>query len=182
MSSYDDLRQQYKPPEVRVLLIAESPPPRPEIGGSRHFYRSDEPRRDDRLYVNTMKALYPEAAGKTEQELEDEKESWLRRFQADGWYMIESLEKSLQHKVKKPERQALIKENLPRLLERVSELASEDTKLVLIKSNVFQVAAGPLRKAGFTVLNEELLDYPGRFNQRAYREKLSKLAASARSS
>ncbi len=54
---------------------------------------------------------------------------------------------------------------------------SLDTKIILIKSNVFVVAAEPLRQAGFTVLNQELLDYPGHFNQRAYREKLSKLAA-----
>jgi hypothetical protein len=61
----------------------------------------------------------------------------------------------------------------------VRELAGPDTKLILIKSNVFEVAAEPLRQAGFTVLNTGLLDYPGRFNQRAYREKLAALAARA---
>jgi hypothetical protein len=55
-------------------------------------------------------------------------------------------------------------------------LADPDTKIILIKSNVFEAAAEPLRQAGFTVLNKELLDYPGHFNQRAYREKLAKLA------
>jgi len=46
---------------------------------------------------------------------------------------------------------------------------------------VFDVAAEPLRAAGFHVLNTELVDYPGQFNQHAYREKLVKLAASIRS-
>lgn len=110
-------------------------------------------------------------------ELEQAKEQWLRKFQSDGWYMIEALEESLKHQVTKPQRQELIRNELPRLVERVRQLALDDTKLILIKSNVFEVAAEPLRRAGFTVLNNALVDYPGRFNQQAYREKLSKLAA-----
>lgn len=176
MSSYDELRQQYRPEHIRLLLIAESPPPSANIGGSRHFYRSDKPRREDRLFNNTVWALYPEAAEKTEDDLQAEKETWLRRMQADGIYMIEALEVSQAHKVEKKDRQAKIKEALPRLIERVGELAEADTQLVLIKSNVFVVAAEPVRAAGFNVINKELVDYPGRFNQRAYKEKLSRLA------
>jgi hypothetical protein len=89
--------------------------------------------------------------------------------------MIEALEVSLAHEVTKEQRQEFIRQALPRLLERVSELAEPHTKLVLIKSNVFAVAAQPLKEAGFTVLNTALLDYPGQFNQRAYREKLAAL-------
>jgi hypothetical protein len=91
--------------------------------------------------------------------------------------MIEALETSLPHHITKQQRQVLIRESLPRLIKRVRELANQDTKIILIKSNVFDVAAEPLRKEGFTVLNKELVDYPGHFNQGAYREKLSRLAA-----
>jgi hypothetical protein len=178
MSSYDETRQQYRPKHVKVLMIAESPPPADaNNASSRHFYRSDQVRRDDRVFVNTIKALYTEAAEKTETDLEPDKEKWLRRFQADGWYMIEALEQSQEHEVTKQQRQDRIREALPSLIERVKELAGKDTKIILIKSNVFDVAAEPLRAAGFNVLNKELLDYPGRFNQRVYRDKLSKLAA-----
>ena len=176
MSSYDKIRQQYRPTHIKALLIAESPPPPANVGGSRHFYRSAPVRKDDRLFINTVRSLYSEATKKTETELEQEKEEWLWRFQSDGWYMIESLETSLKHEVSKLERQNLIAKNLPRLVERVARLADRDTKIILIKSNVFEVAAEPLRQAGFTILNTELLDYPGRFNQRAYREKLAGLA------
>ena len=174
--TYDALRQQYKPAHVKVLMIAESPPPGADVQSSRHFYRSDMARRDDRLFVNTIKALYPEAADMTEGEIEPEKEVWLRRFQQDGWYMIEALEESQVHEVTKQQRQERIADTLPRLLERVKELADKDTKIILIKSNVFEVAAEPLRAAGFEFLNKRLLDYPGRFNQRAYREKLAAMA------
>lgn len=175
MNNYEETRRRYRPKNIHVLLIAESPPPAAHIQSSRHFYRSEIVRRDDRLFVNTIKALYPAASEKTELELEQEKETWLKKFQADGYYMIEALEESQKHEVTKKQRQAFIAENLPALLNRVKELAGKQTKIILIKSNVFDVAAQPLRKAGFNVLNTELVDYPGRYNQVAYRKKINKL-------
>jgi hypothetical protein len=178
MKDYETIRATYQPDHIKLLLIAESPPPSPEVQSSRQFYYTDRIRRDDRLFTNTIWALYPEATPLSEAELEAEKESWLRRLQRDGVYMIEALEASQRHAVTKKQRQERIHEALPRLVKRVSTLAAADTKLVLIKSNVFDVAAEPLRAAGFTVLNTELVDYPGQFNQRAYRQKLAALARS----
>lgn len=175
MSSYDDIRKQYRPTHIKILLIAESPPPAAHIQSSRQFYFTDRIRRDDRLFTNTIRALYPETEEASEKDLEEAKQQWLHRFQADGWYMIEALETSQEHEVTKKQRQARINDALPRLLERVKELAEKDTKIILIKSNVFDVAAEPLRQAGFTVLNTELVDYPGRFNQSDFRRKIREL-------
>lgn len=177
MTSYESVRQKYKPEHIKLLLIAESPPPPPEVQSSRQFYYTDRIRKDDRLFVNTIKALYPETEAAKEPELEAEKETWLKRLQKDGVYMIEALEDSQEHEVTKKQRQALIAASLPRILEKVKQLAGADTKIILIKSNVFEVAAAPLREAGYTVLNTGLVDYPGRFNQRDYREKIRKLTA-----
>jgi hypothetical protein len=174
MSSYDEQRREYRPDHIKFLLVAESPPPNAEAPSSRHFYRLDPPG-VDRLFINTIRALYPEIGERTDAELRPEKQKWLKRLQADGIYMIEALETSMQHKITKKQRQENIKNSLPRLIERVGELVEQDTKLILIKSNVFDIAAEPLKAAGFTVLNTELVDYPGRFNQRAYREKLAQL-------
>lgn len=179
MNSYDTARQKYKPDHIKFLLIAESPPPAPETHSSRQFYYTDRIRKDDRLFTNTMRALYPEAVEASEDELEQYKEGWLNRFKVDGWYMIEALEQSQEHKVTKQQRQERIRQALPRLLDRVRELAEPDTRIILIKSNVFDVAAEPLRDAGFKVLNHELVDYPGRYNQKAYREKLAHLMKSS---
>ena len=178
MNSYELLRKSYRPGRVRVLLIAESPPPSPDIQSSRQFYYTDRIRKNDRLFTNTIKALYPEASAMTESQLEQEKEHWLRRFQKDGYYMIEALSESQQHEVTKQQRQDRIRHELSHLLEKVKKLADSQTRIVLIKSNVFDVAATPLRNAGYNVLNTELVDYPGQFNQRAYREKLASLVAS----
>lgn len=177
MSSYEAVRQQYRPKHITLLLIAESPPPPAHIQSSRQFYYTDRIRKDDRLFTNTIRALYPETTELPEAELEEHKEQWLRRFCEDGRYMIEALEESQKHEVTKGQRQQRIGDVLPRLLERVKALAGPDTGIILIKSNVFDVAAGPLEQAGYHVLNTGLVDYPGHFNQRAYREKLAKLAA-----
>jgi hypothetical protein len=174
--TYDEIRQHYRPRHIKRLLIAESPPPPPEVQSSRQFYYTDRVRRDDRLFTNTIRALYPEAAETPEAELERDKEQWLRRLAHDGWYMIEALEESQVHEVTKDQRQERIAVALPRLIERVRELAEPETGIILIKSNVFEVATEPLRAAGFRVLNAELVDYPGRYNQRAFREKLARLA------
>lgn len=175
MNEYEATRAQFKPLAVKWLLVAESPPPEASRGGSRHFYRTNQIRPEDRLFLGAIKALYPDSKDLTDKQIEEHKFEWLKRLQADGIYMIEALEVSQEHAVKKPERQEKIRLALPRLIERVGELANSDTKLILIKSNVFEVAAEPLRVAGFTVLNQALVDYPGVWNKAAYQEKLTKL-------
>lgn len=84
MSSYDIIRQRYRPQHISFLMIAESPPPAAEIQSSRQFYYTDRIRKDDRLFTNTIRALYPETMEVPEAELEGEKEVWLKKFQADG--------------------------------------------------------------------------------------------------
>lgn len=175
MSEYDHVRERYKPDHITLLMIAESQPPAAGVQSSRQFYRTDSMYREDRLFTNTMRAIYPEAAELPESDLKQQKEQWLRRFQKDGYYMTEALTTSLAHEVTKQERQALIAEHLPALLARLKKLIGSTARIILIKSNVFDVAAEPLRAAGYRVVNHELLDYPGRFNQKTYREKLAKI-------
>lgn len=175
MNEYDQLRESFKPKIIKVLLIAESPPPAATVQSSRHFYRFETIRKDDRLFVNTIKALYPETENLTEAQLENEKKKWLDKFSKDGFYFIEALQESQKHEVTKKGRQTKIGDHLPDLIERVKSVASPKTKIILIKSNVFVVAAQPLRDAGFNVLNKSLVDYPGHFNQTAYKNKLRTL-------
>lgn len=173
MESYENTRLKYKPTKIKILLIAESPPPKASIESNRHFYRADKARVNDRLFINTVRAIYDiDEPGSS---LEQNKRYWLNKLQNDGIYLIEALSISLPHEVSKQERRTLIKNNLPTLIKRVSHLAKPNTKIILIKSNVFDVAAEPLREAGFNVLNKELVDYPGQYNQQTYIEKLKNL-------
>lgn len=177
MEDYENIRLSFKPSKIKILLIAESPPPTANKQSSRHFYRHELVRKDDRLFVNTIKAIYPEAEQLNEQELEENKKQWLDRFAADGFYMIEALGQSQVHEVTKKDRQQKIHDSLPRLLKLVDELASKNTGIILIKSNVYNMASEPLQNAGFKVLNSALVDYPGHFNQASYRRKLKEAIA-----
>src|SRR5581483_2630173 len=95
---------------------------------------TDRIRRDDRLFTNTIWALYPDTAGLTEEGLEAEKQAWLLRLKEDGVYMIEALQPSQRHAVTKKQRQQRIREAMPRLVERVPQLAANSRENVLIKS------------------------------------------------
>ena len=165
----------YRPDHIKWLLIAESPPPAADVASSRQFYRATPERTADRLFVNTVKALYEDALELSEAQIEPNKEQWLRRLQADGVYMIEALTTSQEHEVPTADRRAKIAALMPDLIDRVGKLVEADTKLILIKSNVFITAAEPLRQAGFTVLNTGLVDYPGQFIQNRFRDKLASL-------
>src|SRR5215218_298783 len=116
ITDYEAVRQHYRPAHIRWLLIAESPPPPPHIQSSRQFYYTDRVRRDDRLFTNTIRALYDEAAEIPEAELEEHKAVWLRRFQDYGWYMIEAIPTSQKHEVTKKQRQERIADHVPDLL------------------------------------------------------------------
>lgn len=175
--NYETIRRHFRPAIIHLLLIAESPPPAASIQSSRHFYRYDQIRHDDRLFTNTIRALYPELEHATEAALEADKQQLLERFKRSGGYMIEALDESQPHEATKKQRQERIRLSLPTLIGKVRSLASPETKIVLIKSNVFDVALEPIRDAGFTVLNTKLVDYPGQFNQSAYRTKLRALAS-----
>lgn len=175
MESYENLRSRYKPARIAWLFIAESPPPddakRPS---TRHFYRTDTGE-GDRLFANTMKALYAAARDLSEEDLRRQKAMWLQLFQADGCYMIEALEESIEHGVKAAERVKRLKAATPRLIERVQQLALPYTKIMLIKSNPYNICAEPLRAAGYNVINDGILNYPGYWQEQAYQAKLASL-------
>ncbi len=173
---YENLRRSYKPVQIEWLFIAESPPPEADTISTRHFYRSGVGE-GDRLFSNTIKALYPQASTLTAAELANSKPQWLKRLQADRCYMIEALDESQPHKATSSERQQKLKDHLPQLIHKVQELADQNTKIILIKSNPFKIATEPLRQAGFNVLNQALLDYPGYWREEPYRTKLKAIVS-----
>lgn len=169
---YEKLRLSYKPTIINWLFIAESPPPPAGTVSTRHFYRTGVGT-GDRLFANTIKALYAEASSLSEAELAEQKETWLRRFQQDGCYMIECLDESLAHGTTPTERKQKIKAALPQLIAKVQELATPQTQIILIKSNPYNIATNPLKEAGFKVINQALIDYPGYWREEPYRQKLA---------
>lgn len=144
-------REQYKPDLVRCLLIAEALPDSLD----RFFYYPDVGRADY-LFLGVMQVLYPSLkeeflAARRPRAL---KESMLRRFQADGFFLLDILEEPLRRSY------GLLQRAVPELLSRVEAVASQQTPIVLVKATTFEVAYGPLKAAGYQRIYDRPIPFP----------------------
>jgi hypothetical protein len=148
---YEELREQYRPTRLRVLLIAESPP---HAGaGERRFFFS--PRLTiDNLYRGVAQALYGE---QSDVDVSD-KPAVLERIRDDGFWLIDASEQPI-NKLVGAARARAIAEAVPRLVERCRELAPE-RGVIICHGKVYAAAAPALREAGVNVLHEEPLPFP----------------------
>jgi hypothetical protein len=90
MNRFENARLKYKPKEIKYLLVAETPP---KTDSDRFFY-FEKVDKQDSLFLETMKILYPNetqfAETKTIRKREKE---FLEKFMDDGFYLIDSLDK-----------------------------------------------------------------------------------------
>lgn len=139
---YEELRWQYRPARLRVLLIAESPPD-PGAGERRFFY---SPRLTiDNLYRGVAQALYGE---RSDIDVSD-KPGMLERLREDGFWLIDAVEKPI-NKLPAAARARAIAEAVPSLVERCGELAPE-RGVIICHGKVYAAAAPALRRAGVRV-------------------------------
>jgi len=148
---YAELRQQYRPAELRVLLIGESPPD-PRDGQRRFFY---SPRLShDNLYRGVSQAVYGE---RPDVDIRD-KPLVLELLRADGFWLIDAVEHPI-NKTTDALRRCALGAALPDLVERCVALAPEHG-VVICHSVVYKVAAPALRASGVHVLHNEPLPFP----------------------
>src|SRR5688572_25091742 len=77
----------YRPKDVRVLFIQESPP----YATDRHFYFLDV-KAHDGFWLHIMRFLYGGDGFSDDTAAERaRKDHWLKRFQADGYWTIDSV-------------------------------------------------------------------------------------------
>jgi hypothetical protein len=157
---YTVARNKYKPSVVKTLLIAESPPCNPE----RYFY-FEAVRTHDSLFLEIMGVIYPELKdaylkSKRDPELKAE---LLENFQSDGYLLIDLSEVPQELSGESDA------ECLPDLLQRVGKLANKKTRIILIKTNVYDCAYDLLNAQGYKV-SAERLPFPGSGQQRVFRE------------
>lgn len=148
---YEELRRQYRPAQLRVLLIAESPPD-PGAGERRFFYA---PRLTiDNLYRGVAQALYGD---RSDIDVSD-KLGVLERLREDGFWLIDAVDKPI-NKLAAAARARAISEAVPSLVERCGELAP-DHGVIICHGKVYAAAAPALRRAGVRVLHDEPLPFP----------------------
>jgi hypothetical protein len=148
---YEQLRQQYRPNRLEVLLVGESPPD-PGAGPRRFFYAPDL--RRDNLYRGVAQALY----GKRPDVDLNNKPAMLRRLQADGFWLVDATGRPINH-LPAAARRAAIQAAVPQLVDRCRDLAPR-RGVVICHSPVYRLAAPALREAGVTVLHDRPLPFP----------------------
>ncbi len=153
-------RASYRPEHIKLLLIAEAPPD----AVKRFFYYPDV-KRDDWLFMGVTEVLYPSLKQfyKTAKRPTHLKEALLRRFRADGYYLMDLLE------VPRGMYPGKWEEAAPNLLARVEQTIHKQTPIILIKTNVYDIAQPVLKKGGFNVV-EERIQFPSSGQQKKFRE------------
>jgi hypothetical protein len=162
---YAKARNQFKPRQIRTLLVVEAPPDNLE----RYFY-FDDVKKQDSLFLEIMGVLYPE---EKQQYIKNGRDTELKRgmlelFQEDGYFLINLSELPCSLSTQSPE------EQVGHLLERLPSIIDKTTPIILIKASIFDSCYVPLTAAGYSVINERL-PFPGSGQQRVFRTKFKNI-------
>ena len=183
---FAEAARRYLPKQLRVLFIAEAPP---AFKVNRLFYFS-ELTDGDTLFLEMMKVLYPDEVGYIQgkfrpgasvKQLRQRKPELLRKFQNDGYHLIDAYEQPMPDDAGTAVKTRLMRSTLPAFVTRVRELVGQnEVPIVLIGGITYSVCAEALRRDGRNVVNEAMINHPARGGQVLFRSKLetvlSKLA------
>jgi hypothetical protein len=168
---FESARRRFRPDHIKILFVAEAPPSR----ASRRFFYFVHVLRGDTLFLEMMKVLYPsEFAGA--KDVRQRKEEFLRRFKNDGFYLIDACRIPLRKGASLSEKKQAVRGNLPFLrktIKDLSRLVDSRTKAILISKPVYEVCSP--QHLGVTVINREMIDFPGTGSQKKFRRKLRRL-------
>jgi hypothetical protein len=142
-ADFESARRKYKPEKIKFLLVAEAPP---KEGSGRFFYFENVLDKDS-LFLETMKVLYPSEYSDTGM-VRLRKRRFLEQFQADGFYLIDAVDTPLKDSSPSKKRQRL-RESLPYLHDKLTQLASNGVGIILISATVYEVCSEVLRARGF---------------------------------
>ncbi len=169
MSRFENARQKYKPKVIKYLFVAETPPK----SDSERFFYFEKVDKQDSLFLETMKILYPNETKFAETKtIRKRKKEFLEKFRDDGFYLIDSLNKPFEEKFNTRQKVMLIKNGQGQLLKNIRELISEETKVILIAAPVFKANFDFLKKHSIPIINEEFIDFPGSGGQKKYKKKM----------
>jgi hypothetical protein len=167
---YERAPRRYRPKPIKILFIAEAPPANPL-----RFFYFDKVKDHDWLFIALMRWLYEEARDAEVTELRERKPKFLRRFAADGYYLIDACETPIPKNAAASAKRRILAASLGALTNKLRKLSSRDTRIVLISSTVYRVCYTPLRASGLNVVNTELIDFPSTGHQREFAQKLGQL-------
>lgn len=151
---YAQLRIQWKPDRVRLLMIAESAPAESkDISGRRFFYAADR-LGPDNLFRGVVEAMY----GTPKVDLQRTgKRPWLERLRNDGFFLIDLAPYPV-NALSAGERRRVLYEAIPGCVARASAL--DPAGVVVVKADLYGMLARPLDAAGLPLLQDRPIAFP----------------------
>lgn len=177
--SFKRAMDRYRPDPLRLLFIAEAPP---AYKANRLFY-FHEVQTGDALFLEMMKVIYGDAIGFTEggvftgpmsaKDVRKCKSQFLRRFMADGLFLIDASERPMPDGATASAKLVLLRRSLPGLKIRLKNLLLDRfIPIVLIGRVTHEACFEPLKEEGYHVVNQEMINHPARGGQVLFRKKL----------
>lgn len=160
---YDSAALKYRPNNIKVLFIAESPPV-PLPNGKKAFFYFEECPSNEMFFATIIKAVF----GIDYRKGMFDKTELLTRFMDEGYWLIDAVQTPINRQesetVSNPDRENLIRGAADDLKARIENLKSEglfndDSGIILIKKTVFNVLS-PILKDKYWVLNKETVEFP----------------------
>jgi hypothetical protein len=164
---YLQLRRQYEPETLRLIIVGESPP-----ASGLYFYdatgRTGEP-----LFVaiTAQFGITPST-----------KDHGLRELQRSGIVLVDATYQPVDKGLSDRERNQIIVRDYPLLRADLERLTHGDktVPVILIKANVCRLLKPKLHADGFTVLNSERsIPFPSHGNQNRFRELFGELVGAS---
>lgn len=152
----DAAQTKYKPAKVKLLLVAEAPP----CTTDRHFYFEDVMEQDS-LFRYVCKGILGSVSARSE------KANDLAKLRDAGVFLIDACEEPIADEAKIRITDAQIKA-LPK---RCLELKPDS--VILIKSNVYDLAYDVLTNAGLNVINARM-PFPGSGQQKKFETEFAR--------
>jgi len=151
---YAQLRSQWKPDRVKLLMIAESAPADGgDVSGRRFFYAADR-LGPDNLFRAVVEAMY----GISKVDLQRTgKRPWLERLRDDGFFLIDLAPYPV-NRLSPAERRRVLHEAVPECVARASAL--DPVGVVVVKADLYGMLAGPFGAAGLPLLQDRPIAFP----------------------
>lgn len=150
---YSQLREEWRPLHIRLLMIAESAPDDGGDVSSRRFFYADKLGADN-LFRGVVEAMY----ATTKDDLKRTgKRPWLERLRADGFFLIDLAPYPVNALGGAARRRVLL-DAVRGCVSRAVALAPDG--VVVVKTDLYPMLASPLRSAGLALLQDGPIAFP----------------------
>lgn len=163
-SYYLSLRQDFAPQDIKLVVVAESPP----VSG-KYFYDTTGAT-TEHLFSALMRRVGFSPLSKAE---------GLRELQRLGWILIDATYEPVDKLVGPPRDQVLVRD-FPLLVADLAAVTNNQTPIVLIKTNVCRVLEARLVAQGYNVINRgRIIYFPSHGRQKQFAQQFDEVLKDA---